>query len=276
MLFNTFDYLMQTRIGAIEGLQIPTRATIRQQIRAWIMKVLPKRSQSNGEVDQKKNDQKKNDSRLAVDIMEKLKGLESISSAESIGKTIERCWEYLEYARFTEIPDETEMKKLKENLGDEKECLSKLLEKFGRFFVLDITREVFLLRQIKDIQDELEMMSKVFADQKEVIEAMDRIIRTMIQSKLGSDGSKRTRISITESNTKRSLENLNPERERSDASHNYFIQRKRSNTFGYVVLDDYSSTSGDEDSSAYGSLGDLPKGPQKKKDFMKQSICETS
>ncbi|KAK1238071.1 hypothetical protein MKX08_002650, partial [Trichoderma sp. CBMAI-0020] len=210
------------------------------------------------------------DSRLPVDIRERLKILESKPSAESIKRIKDRCWEYLEYARLTEIPDETEMKKLQESLDNEKESLSKLLEKFGRFFVLDITREVFLLRQIKDIQDELEMMGKIFEDQKEVIESMDRIIRAMIRSKLGSDGSQKTKVSITESNLRRSLEHLKPRRKHSDPTHNFFIQRKRPNTGGYVPFDDSSSTSGDDDPSTF-VPDDLHEDSQKKKDFMKQA-----
>lgn len=54
----------------------------------------------------------------------------------------------------------------------------KLLEKIG-YNVLDITSEITILRQIKIMRTELEIMEKVFTDQTEVLEAMDDIIRTM-------------------------------------------------------------------------------------------------
>ncbi|KAL7926410.1 hypothetical protein ACQKWADRAFT_309247 [Trichoderma austrokoningii] len=138
-----------------------------------------------------------------MDIVEEIEALRS--GKKSIKNTKKRCEEYRKYAQLTEIPDEKEMKGLKEKSDNEKGRLACLLEKFGRFFVLDITREIFLLRQIKDIQDELEMMGKVFADQKEVIEAMDRIIRAMIRPKLGSDDSKKAKTSTMESSPRRSL-----------------------------------------------------------------------
>jgi len=51
-----------------------------------------------------------------------------------------------------------------------------LLRKIGRVQVLDITQEIPLLREIKDIQDELNIMSMVFEDQRETITDMERII----------------------------------------------------------------------------------------------------
>ncbi|KAK7211732.1 hypothetical protein V2G26_018910 [Clonostachys chloroleuca] len=44
---------------------------------------------------------------------------------------------------------------------------------------LDITREIGLLRQIKDIQDELNIISMVFENQRVVLEKMERISRSM-------------------------------------------------------------------------------------------------
>lgn len=44
---------------------------------------------------------------------------------------------------------------------------------------LDITREISLLREIKDIQDELSIMSMLFEDQRKVLETMERIIHSM-------------------------------------------------------------------------------------------------
>lgn len=246
VLFNTFDYLMQTRTGAMEERQEENRL-----------------KENAG--------QSKIDSHLAMDIMKKIDTLSSGSDPEIIEQMKECCREYRNYARLTEIPNENEVKGLKEKLGNDKERLTKLLAKFGRFFVLDITREIFLLRQIKDIQDELGMMGKVFAEQKEVIEAMDRIIRAMIQPKLDPSDNRKTRPPNTESNPRRSLINLNPQRERNDGIHNFFVQHRRSNTDVSDLIDESSSIDEDEDSIAYGPLGYLPKDSQKKEDFMKQA-----
>jgi hypothetical protein len=54
-----------------------------------------------------------------------------------------------------------------------------LLEKIGRIQILDITEEIIQLREIKDIQDELNIMSMSFEDQKKVLSIMDEIITSM-------------------------------------------------------------------------------------------------
>ncbi|EHK48852.1 putative ankyrin repeat protein, partial [Trichoderma atroviride IMI 206040] len=244
VLFNTFNYLMQTRTGAIEEHQAGNQL--------------------------KKNaSQSKIDSRLAMEIIKKIDTLSS--NPEIIEEMKECCREYRKYARLTEIPNENEIKGLKEKLANDEARLTRLLAKFGRFFVLDITREIFLLRQIKDIQDELGMMGKVFAEQKEVIEAMDRIIRAMIRPKLDPNDNRKTRPPNTEINPRRSLINLNPQRERNDSIHNFFFQYRQSNTDGSDLIDESSSIDEDEDSIAYGPLGHPSRDAQKKEDFMKQA-----
>jgi hypothetical protein len=304
-LFNNFNYLMQTRTRVMEELQTHARAEEELQIHlrakkelqslAKAMKELPSLAKAIEELpslrqameelqtrakimEEQQTTKPPNgktsvrnfDSRLAMNIVEETKDLSS-GSKTIIKDMKKRCQEYRDYARVTEIPDEKEIKGLREKVDNEVERLTKLLEKFGRFFVLDITREIFLLRQIKDIQDELEMMGKVFADQKEVIEAMDRIIRAMIRPKLGPDDNKRSKISATESNLRRNSHSIKPEREHNDEIQDFSIRYRRSNTIASSLLDDSSSSSGDEDSFPYGPLGHLRKETQKKRDLMNQA-----
>ncbi|OTA05086.1 hypothetical protein A9Z42_0057270 [Trichoderma parareesei] len=98
----------------------------------------------------------------------------------SIKSSEQHCINYRAYARDTEIPDDDDLKRLSKETGEAKiNHLIALLEKFGRFYVLDITKEITLLRLIKDIQDELAMMEKVFVEQQELLESLGRIIHTM-------------------------------------------------------------------------------------------------
>jgi hypothetical protein len=98
----------------------------------------------------------------------------------SIESSEQHCINYRAYARDREIPDDDDLKRLSKETGEAKiNHLIALLEKFGRFYVLDITREITLLRLIKDIQDELAMMEKVFAEQQELLESLGLIIHTM-------------------------------------------------------------------------------------------------
>ncbi|PMD60285.1 uncharacterized protein K444DRAFT_588846 [Hyaloscypha bicolor E] len=53
-----------------------------------------------------------------------------------------------------------------------------LLKKIGRIQILDITEEIEKLREVKDIQDELSIMSMLYEDQKKVLVTMDSIIRS--------------------------------------------------------------------------------------------------
>ncbi|CAH0045821.1 unnamed protein product [Clonostachys solani] len=61
---------------------------------------------------------------------------------------------------------------------------TRFLQKLILPSILDITREIGLLRQIKDIQDELNIMSMVFENQRLVLEKMERIGRSMQSSTL--------------------------------------------------------------------------------------------
>ncbi|KAH0491229.1 hypothetical protein TgHK011_002667 [Trichoderma gracile] len=99
---------------------------------------------------------------------------------QSIESWEQDCAHYRAFARDKEIPDDDDLKGLSKATGEAKiKQLIALLEKFGRFYVLDITKEITLLRLIKDIQDELAMMEKVFAEQQELLESLGRIIHTM-------------------------------------------------------------------------------------------------
>lgn len=181
VLFNRFNTLMKTRTQMMKGfeekLSEPESTSTSKEARSY--------------------------QDLVRVIMEDKKWLQEQTEIPSI--YVKHYQEYRKYTLETEIPSMEEIKKLETNThgrgkreqktpeqeeeekNKKKEYLIKLLEKFGRFYVLDITREITLLSQIKDIQDELEMMEKVFIEQKEVLEAMDRIIQSMQRSNLGSD-----------------------------------------------------------------------------------------
>ncbi|KAF5541831.1 ankyrin repeat [Fusarium mexicanum] len=51
--------------------------------------------------------------------------------------------------------------------------------KLAQFRVLDITKEVQLLDEIKDVQDELRIMSMIFRDQKVIIHEMEEIMQSI-------------------------------------------------------------------------------------------------
>ncbi|KAL6817095.1 hypothetical protein J3E69DRAFT_374933 [Trichoderma sp. SZMC 28015] len=156
LLFNRFNSLMQTRTKIMDGFEEMMK----------LQKLLEKDDSYQGSADR------------IVDNIQWLLQQDQIPK-DSVGL----CDKYREYTLESEIPNIDDIKNLKTKDGEknQKEYLRKLLEKFGRFYVLDITREITLLSQIKDIQDELEMMQKVFTEQNEVLKAMDRIIRTMEQ-----------------------------------------------------------------------------------------------
>jgi hypothetical protein len=59
-----------------------------------------------------------------------------------------------------------------------------LLRRIGRLQVLDISEEISLLREIKDIQDELGIMSMLFEDQRRVLATFDAIIESMTEIEL--------------------------------------------------------------------------------------------
>lgn len=62
--------------------------------------------------------------------------------------------------------------------------ISDILQKLGHVHVLDISTEINLLREIKDIQDELEIMAMVFEDQARVLKAMENIVRLIEKASL--------------------------------------------------------------------------------------------
>jgi hypothetical protein len=54
--------------------------------------------------------------------------------------------------------------------------LLKLLRELARIQVLDITKEISLLREVKDVQDELNIMTMLFEDQRAVLASMDKLV----------------------------------------------------------------------------------------------------
>lgn len=273
LLFNTFNHLMQTRTKAMQGLQ--------------------KARELSDE-----DDPREADSCLANDIVEEIKtlnlaqegtgdpretkGSPESKRAEELKKTEEskkRLQKYRDYTMDTEIPDEDDIegqkKAQEERPGKESETeevqrLTTLFEKFGRFFVLDITREISLLRQIKDIQDEFEMIDKIFTDQKEVIEALDRIIRSMIRSNDPHD-EKQVEDLSPEPNLRRSDSHFISVGDGSESTYGFLKEHKRSNTVESYITDDLDSAFADEHLFAYEQHGYLDKETQKRKDSMKQA-----
>lgn len=277
LLFNTFNHLMQTRTKTMQGLQS---------------------QKARRPTDE--DDPREADSCLANDIVEEIKNLnpdpesmgnsgktgehkriqeskqaEELRKSKMFKESKERLQEYRDYTMDTEIPDEKDIdgKKKAQRKGQTKKSetedqrLTKLFEKFGRFFVLDITREISLLRQIKDIQDELEMMEKVFTGQKEVVEALDRIIRSMIRSNDPHNDIETEELSA-ESNLRRRHSYPISAGDGSESTHGLL---KRSNTVESDITDDPGSAVGDEHLFAYEQHGYLDKETQKRKDFMNQA-----
>ncbi|KAL6816117.1 hypothetical protein V8C40DRAFT_282089 [Trichoderma camerunense] len=102
-----------------------------------------------------------------------------ISLQQQTNTTVDLSKEDQRYA-YRILMKETNDDDDSENLPNDerKEAFIKLLEKIG-YNILDITCEITILRQIKIMRNELQIMEKVFKDQTEVLEAMDEIIRTM-------------------------------------------------------------------------------------------------
>lgn len=178
LLFNTFNSLMQTRTKKMDGLKEEGKSNTTNSYNDLANKI--------------------KDDIQSLEEQSLEKEMSILEHSESI------CKGYRQDTLDTEIPDEREMKDLAGKSGRaKKEHLIKLLEKFGRFYVLDITREITLLRQIKDIQDELEMMKKIFAEQKEVLEAMDRIVNLMTETKYSPRDSMQAGTLDKKSNSRR-------------------------------------------------------------------------
>ncbi|PNP52623.1 hypothetical protein THARTR1_06788 [Trichoderma harzianum] len=180
LLFNRFNGLMQTRTKILDKFEEMTKL----------------------ENELEKDDPYQSSADMIVDNIQWLQQKNKVPQ-DSVGL----CHKYRAYTLESEIPNIDDIKVLEKINKEEKKKspeardreqnannletrdgeqewkkhLRKLLEKFGRFYVLDITREITLLSQIKDIQDELEMMQKVFTEQNKVLKALDRIIRAMEQ-----------------------------------------------------------------------------------------------
>ncbi|KAL4874565.1 hypothetical protein BJY04DRAFT_224908 [Aspergillus karnatakaensis] len=82
-----------------------------------------------------------------------------------------------------DIPDADDIASFLSQSNVDANKTREVLQKLGMLHVLDISREIALLREIKDIQDELNIMSMVFEDQKNVLKEMERIVRSMEKPK---------------------------------------------------------------------------------------------
>ncbi|KAK6446197.1 hypothetical protein FP744_10002446 [Trichoderma asperellum] len=277
LLFNTFNHLMQTRTKAMRGLQKASQPNEEDDPREADSCLA---NEIVLEIESLKTDPKKAGNLEKIGVPQGIQGSENTKESkqadgsEKTKGSKQRLQEYREYTMDTEIPDEDEIqgrgKGPKNKVETEVQRLTKLFEKFGRFFVLDITREISLLRQIKDIQDELEMMGKVFAEQKEVIEALDRIIRSMLQSN-DPNNDKQTETSSSTSNLRRSHNNFKPVEDFAESTHSLYKESKWSSMVEWDITDDPWGAFGDEPVFAHEHHGYLDKETQKSKDFLKQS-----
>lgn len=68
---------------------------------------------------------------------------------------------------------------VKSSRGRITQSKAETLLKLAQFQVLDITKEVQLLHEIKDVQDELRIVFRIFRDQKVIIDEMEEIIRAI-------------------------------------------------------------------------------------------------
>jgi len=75
----------------------------------------------------------------------------------------------------------------KQNFSNTAEAIV-VLQEIGHTNSLDITQEIKLLREIKDIQDELNIMSILFEDQRKVLKTMESIIHSMSKFKQKPQG----------------------------------------------------------------------------------------
>lgn len=277
LLFNTFNHLMQTRTKAMRGLQKASQPNEEDDPREADSCLA---NEIVLEIESLKTDPKKAGNLEKIGVPQGIQGSENTKESkqadgsEKTKGSKQRLQEYREYTMDTEIPDEDEIqgrgKGPKNKVETEVQRLTKLFEKFGRFFVLDITREISLLRQIKDIQDELEMMGKVFAEQKEVIEALDRIIRSMLQSN-DPNNDKQTETSSSTSNLRRSHNNFKRVEDFAESTHSLYKESKWSSMVEWDITDDPWGAFGDEPVFAHEQHGYLDKETQKSKDFLKQS-----
>ncbi|KAL7911964.1 hypothetical protein GGI35DRAFT_303011 [Trichoderma velutinum] len=237
VLFNRFNTLMKTRTQMMNGFKEES-------------------SRSNSPIQPKQANSYQD---LAKIIMEDKQWLEEQKEGEIPEISVDHCKKYRQYTLETEIPSVEEIESLKTNISSEKKNihLIKLLEKFGRFFVLDITREITLLSQIKDIQDELEMMEKIFIEQKEVLQAMDRIIQNMQRS----NSHLNDQVNIGKSDT------------RSDSRSNFYDKSTQSNFHEEIHDDSNIYDNFDRGSGIFGDTDSLSSnGKAQQKKYSTQSI----
>ncbi|KAL7960284.1 hypothetical protein V8C34DRAFT_67533 [Trichoderma compactum] len=243
LLFNRFNSLMQTRTKIVDTFEEMTKP-----------------ENISG-----KNDPYRSSADMIMD------NIQWLSNQDQIPKdSVELCHKYCDYTLESEIPNTGDIKILEVKDGEQnqnnletredenkrKDHLTKLLEKFGRFYVLDITREITLLSQIKDIQDELEMMQKVFTEQNEVLKAMDRIIRTMEQRDFDS--------------------NNNMQRQMNDTKLHYRGAFRSRKTKGYGREEAQDRFSDDDDYSSIATSSTVARALTSGSDFQKRTYSSQS
>ncbi|KAL2856481.1 hypothetical protein BJY01DRAFT_203439 [Aspergillus pseudoustus] len=125
---------------------------------------------------------RRKDPNPAKEILAMLKNLKSRKYMEqSVVQRLTR--EYYDDTVSPDIPDADDVAALLNRGIFDAGKASEILQKLGNFHVLDISREISLLREIKDIQDELKIMATVFEEQKSVLEEMERIVRSIEKPK---------------------------------------------------------------------------------------------
>ncbi|KAJ8133193.1 hypothetical protein O1611_g433 [Lasiodiplodia mahajangana] len=107
--------------------------------------------------------------------------LQELQNNESPGKRRlkELCETYGKDTDYRDVPGGNEIYQLAADEGIAKGPVSELLQKLGNFHILEISREVTLIGEIKDIQDELNIMAMIFSDQKRVVRSMEKIMHSI-------------------------------------------------------------------------------------------------
>jgi len=98
-------------------------------------------------------------------------------SASTIESTIKTVIDFRNESYSKDISRMTDLIE-RQNAKDQptKEQIQQILQEIARVQALDISEEISLLLEIKDVQDELGIMAMVFEDQKRVLVAMDNTV----------------------------------------------------------------------------------------------------
>ncbi|KAI0384250.1 hypothetical protein F5Y04DRAFT_278254 [Hypomontagnella monticulosa] len=121
----------------------------------------------------------------------------------------EVCQAYHEDTMTHEIPDRDEIASLMKPGDNQKQKLVEVLQRLAHFHALGISNEITLLREIKDIQDELNIVAMVFEEQKTVLMEVQRSIHSMGRGRMYSSNG-------LEQNAPRALQRLNSQAEHDE------------------------------------------------------------